>query len=114
MHFTVTCQKTLAAESSLLFKIQPSHAIRLNDGKVKVYEMGVVCRIALCIAYPVRVMACRAWRLLVHDMFFMFFKALVVEDAYSAMAFITELISIGIFRSIVGSGVIPFKEIFVI
>ncbi len=76
--------------------------------------MCIVCGITLCRTYPVCIMACRAWRLLALDMFFMFLKALVIKYAVSVMTFIAKGIGIRTLCCVILRCIIPLKQIFVV
>lgn len=90
MSFPVTSQKAPTLESAEILKEKPSLGVRLDNGKIEVYEMAVVRGIALGIADAVGIVACRARCFDIDYMFLMLFETLIIQDAVPVMAFVTE------------------------
>jgi hypothetical protein len=86
----MTIQGTLTGQSPQVLKFESSLAVRLHDSYVKIYEMAIVEGITLQIAYPMRVVTGRAWRVFFNYVFAVLRKTLIVQDAGLAMTFIAE------------------------
>ena len=75
--------------------------------------MAVVERIALGVAYPVGVVANRAGRVLIDDMFPMLGKTLISQNAAPAVAFIAHGIIRGVLRRVIEGDIVSLEQKFV-
>ena len=71
--------------------------------------MAVVDRIPLKLAYSMRIMTGDTRCFLVHNMFFVFTKAVIAQDTRSAMALITKCIALRVLHSEIGGLIVSFQ-----
>jgi hypothetical protein len=72
--------------------------------------MAVIGGISLDIAYAMGIMADGTRCFLVNDMFSVFTKTFIVQDAGSVVAFITQGIALRVFHSIIGGIIVSFEN----
>ena len=104
-------QKTLPAKHSLVGELQFTPPIWADNLYIKIDEITVIDPIALGIADAMGVVTGRARRLLIHDMFLMFRKALVAQYTLPAVAFIAQGIGVRCFFGEIKGYVVSLKEI---
>ncbi len=105
----MTSQVAGASEGASVFKSKLAHHVRRNNREVEVYQVAVICRIALCVAYTVRVVADITRGPFTHNVFLVFSKTLIAEDATATMALIAEGIGGAAFRGIIRGNILPFE-----
>ena len=101
MVLSMTTKKTLSGKPAEVFK----PGVYLADGSyhsdIKIDEVAVIERISLGVAYPMGVVTDGAGRIFFDNMFILFRKTLIPQDAAPAVAFIAHGIIRGTLRRVV-------------
>jgi hypothetical protein len=105
----MTSQVAGASEGASVFKPKLTHHVRRNNREVKVYQVTVICRIALCVAYTVRVVADITRGPFINNVPSVLGETLIANDARAAMTVVTEGVGGAAFRDIICGNILPFN-----
>ena len=93
-------------EPALVLETKVAVAARGNDRRIKIDQMRIVRRVALRRTDAVRVVANIARRIRAADVFIVFRKAFIVQNAVTTVAVVAQRIIRRAFRRVVDRGVI--------
>ena len=113
MYFPMTSQKTLSGKPAEVFKPGANLADGKCHGEIKIDKVAVIECITLGIADTVGVVTDRAGRPLINDVLFVLGKTLIRQNAFPAVAFITQGIFGSAFRREIESCIVSFQQILV-